>query len=69
MIIGFAKNDDAENLKVDEVAKGLFVVRDAYAGDYDFFDSGEELFSNETETVKVAETTEVATKETQLETE
>ena len=46
MIIGLNKNNDEENLKVTEVAKGLFVVRNAYGGDYDFFDSGEELFSN-----------------------
>jgi len=46
MIIGLTKNNDEENLKVTEVAKGLFVMRNAYGGDYDFFDSGEELFSN-----------------------
>lgn len=46
MIIGLNKNNKEENLKVTEVAKGLFVVRNAYGGEYDFFDSGEDLFSN-----------------------
>ena len=38
------------------------MVRNAYVGGYDFFDSGEELFSNQmAETVEVAEATEIAT--------
>lgn len=40
-----SQGNDKEDLKVTEVAKGLFAVRNAYGGDYDFFDSGEELFS------------------------
>ena len=53
MIIGLAKNNDDNELEVDEVAKGLFVVRNAYAGDYDFFESSEELFLDaSTETVQ-----------------
>lgn len=43
-MLGLATNNDDKNYRVEEVATGLYVVRDAYAGDYDFFASSEELF-------------------------
>jgi hypothetical protein len=44
--MSLAEQNKKEDLKVEAVAKGLFVVRNAYAGEYDFFDSREELFSS-----------------------
>ena len=55
MIIGLAKNNDDKNLEVEEVVTGMYVVRDAYAGEYDFFASSEELFNKATiEAIEVA---------------
>lgn len=51
--MSLAKQNKKEDLKVEAVAKGLFVVRNAYAGEYDFFDSREELFSSNTETSSI----------------
>ncbi len=37
MILGLAKNTDRNTLETRRVAKGLFVVMNAYAGNYEYF--------------------------------